>query len=178
MSRPMTIERFAEHYPELTGDTLAGAYSRWREQTKDPEANITHFLPDITSYAELTALDAATFLARWMANEDDRAFLVKRLRERDRAVPAYLLGVPDGKEYVVIGSVYEADDLAHVLYRWVFHRVGEEPSRGPVEYEALRRQPDGGWRLLADHFSFLQCRGGTSTILGEEFADLWDGELD
>ncbi len=174
MSRPMPLERFAEHYPDLVGDRLTDSFRRWQEHMAHQDANIPSSVPGITTYAELIALDAADFLARWLANDDSRAPLVQQLRARERVVPAYLLGVPDGKEYVVIGSVLEADDLAHVLYREVFAGGDEAPTRGPVEYEALRRQSDGAWRLLADHHRFLQNRGGSVTILDEEFADLWD----
>jgi hypothetical protein len=176
MSRPMTLERFAEHYPNVTGDALPDAFRNWRQRAVDPEANIARVLPGITSYEALIKLDAASFLARWMANEDDRTSLVERLRERGRAVPAYLLGTPEWKEYVILGSVLETDELAHVLYREVNPGVGGKSWRGPVEYEALRRQSDGTWRLLADHYGFLRGRGGSATILPEEFADLWDTE--
>ena len=138
------------------------------------DANVLRTLPGIASYAELIALGASTFLSRWLANADYRAGIVQQLRVQNREVPEYLLGVPPGKEYVVIGSVNEGDDVVHVLYREVYNRVGEEPNRGQVEYEALRRQSDGSWRLLADDSSFLQHRGARVTILGDEFAELWD----
>jgi hypothetical protein len=87
MMRPMTAERFAAHYPELTGEALDAAFTRWREQTAQYEEAIPRTLPGIASYDELIALDAAVFLTRRMEHDDPRAPLVQQLRARGRTVP-------------------------------------------------------------------------------------------
>jgi hypothetical protein len=172
----MTLERFAVHYPDLGSDALADELRKWQEQTKHLKQTIPLTLPGITTYEELVALDPAEFLERSLTTNDPRASLVQLLRRRERTVPDELIGVPKGLEYVVIGSVYETEELVHVLYRHVYHRADEEPNRGPVEYESLQRQSDGSWRLLIQGRPFLQPQGSSVTILDEEFADLWDAE--
>lgn len=176
MVRPMTLERFAEQFPEIEPGELTSRFARWSERTAYLTEAIPRSLAGITTYDEVAALTPHEFLVRWLENEDPRGEIMKRLRARGRSVPASLFECPAGQAFVTIGSVYERDDLVHVLYRVTQHSPDGTSMPGSVEFESLRRQDDGSWRLLMDQTSFLGPRGSTITILDDQFDDLWSSE--
>jgi hypothetical protein len=172
---PITLDAFAAHHSHLA-DGVEPAYRAFLKQYGDPDTRSARLGIGVTTHAELCALDPADYLARRLAKDDFRTDLLRRLRERGRPIPEGLFGPTPSIRHEVIGSVFEPPDLTHVLYRDVQAREDEPDLRGRVEFGTVRRQDDGTWRLLVEDIDFLSPRGGTSHIVGEELADLWDDE--
>jgi len=174
VSRPRTIEWFAERMPESSPDELKAHYERWLKAHGAAEPMNQFRGLGVSSHAELVALGPQEFLTRDMARNDDQWDLIRRLRARGRPVPPQLFRPPPGIEYEVLGGVHEPPDLVHLLYRIVFRRGQADEFRGPVVRASLRRQSDGAWRLLAEHH-FLEPYGpATVSIIDPEFVDLYD----
>lgn len=77
----------------------------------------------------------------------------------------------------MLGTVAEAPDLAHVLYRVRWRRDDAPEFSGQVAIVSTRRQPDRTWRLLALDVHLLQPRGGSVSYIPEEYSDLYEDDM-
>lgn len=151
----------ADPLPNSPGDVLLAALRARDEHDHaritalcDPESVRAHFerycdanQPRTREWFAKHSGLAQEYFTRAMARSDERWDLVRRLRKHGRAVPPELLGTPPGMEYVVLGGVHETPDLVHVLCRTVARRGQPDELRGSIVRTAVRRQPDGEWRL-------------------------------
>lgn len=171
---PRTLEELSEERPDLEGDALLRVFEAQQRHREKSMLHLDNFVPGVRSYAELLALDAGDFLLRVLERMDTRTDIIRRLRARGRFVPPELLSASPFRHHLILGSVREAPDMAHVLYREVFQRDGEPEYRGQVELMSTRRQGDGSWRVLVTDWHFLGPRGGSVEIIDEQFMDLFD----
>jgi hypothetical protein len=171
---PVTREQFGQR-SGIPADRLQEVYAAWSKSKTASQLSQLRRL-GVSTYDELVALGPQEVLTRWMIRDDRMLDLVRRLRERGRPVPAELLAAPRGMEYEVLGGVHETPSLVHLLWRYVAHGGQPEEFRGSVRRTALRRQPDGAWRLLADDDYLLDAADGFSTVMiyDEAYADLFE----
>jgi hypothetical protein len=175
--QPVTREQFGKRYG-IAADRLQEAYAAWLKGRASQSSQLRGL--GVSTYDELVALGPQEVLTRWMIRDDQALDLVRRLRERGRPVPTELLAASRGIEYVVLGGVHETPSLVHLLWRYVAHRGRPEEFRGTVRRTALRRQPDGAWRLLAEDDHFLDAADGFAmvTTYDEAYADLFTEMLE
>jgi hypothetical protein len=178
VSQPMTLERYAQRMG-VPPERAAQSYDLWLKTHGSIEQRGQFRGLDVSSHAELVALGPQEYLTRSMMAQDDALDLVRRLRKHGRPVPPELLTTPSGLEYVVLGGVHETPELVHLLYRYVFHRGRADEHRGPVTRIALRRQPDGAWRLVIEGHNFLETTWPQRvSYIDAEYADLFDEMLE
>ena len=164
--RPPTKEDLRHQLPHLTDDKLDQVLV----------VRLAHFsrysaVPRGTTYAELSALAPEDFAHWWLENNDIRCQFLRRLRLRGQPLPAwdvaavpYHFGVPER---------ISARDVR------VSYWYGPAPSRDvdpqTIEYEELRQDASGGWRLVARE-GLLQPRGSMIYELPPEFFELYGEE--
>lgn len=174
VSQPRTFEWFAKHVT-IPPEQLNESYERFVQSGGAGERMNQFRGLGVSSHAELIALGPEEYFTRSMAAEDHTWNLAQRLRKHGRVVPPELLATLPGMEYEVLGGVHETPDLVHLLFRYVMHRGKAEEHRGPVTRVAVRRQPDGTWRLLAEGSHFLDTAWPQRVmIVDEKYADLFD----
>ena len=175
LNQPRTREWFAQH-SGLAPENLDESYDRWlKKQNGSVEPMGALVGLGVSTHAGLVALGPQEYFTRSMARSDERWDLVRRLRKHGRAVPPELLGTPPGMGYVVLGGVHETPDLVHVLCRTVARRGQPDELRGSIVRTAVRRQPDGAWRLVVEDQRFLDTYWPEQvTIIDEIHAELFD----
>jgi uncharacterized glyoxalase superfamily protein PhnB len=172
--KPKTFEEFRANRLDVDEAEMRWHYDHWLERRRRHPPDFEQ-RAGVRTYEELVALEPTTFLARYLESHDERADLVRRLRARGHAVPLDLLRTPACLRYDVLGTVPEAPDLAHVLWRDVYQYPDQPVMRGTVRQESARRQADGTWRVIVDWESFRQ---NAAWILPQEWAELWGDEPD
>ena len=174
MLAPPSLDALRREHPEMSEEELGWHFAHEQEEAPRRADQIRRQVPGVRTHAELTALAPADFLERSLAAEDQRADLVGRLRARGRAVPAALLEPPPGVAYVVLGEIADGPATTYVLYRTLIEHDGRT-HRGPVNWEPLRRQSDGAWRLVLHPWRVpLAPRGGVVNFVEDpEIADLY-----
>ena len=171
--RQPTFEEFAEERPDLEGEQLVRMFEAKQSRRAESESRIADSVPGVHSLAALEALDPADHLQRILERMDHRTDLIRRMRARGRPVAPELMSESQFHRYVMLGTVPEEPDLAHVLFRDVATIDGTE-YRGQVEIMSTRRQTDGSWRVVVTDIHFLGPRGGSVSIIDPQFMDLYD----
>jgi len=174
VSQPMTVERFAKQRGMAPEDAVE-LYDRWRQNGgKLYPSHQFHGL-GVSSHAELVELGPEEYFTRSMQRSDDVWDLIQRLRKHGRVVPPELLTTPPGLEYVVLGSVHEPPDLAHLLFRYVNGRGQPDEARGSVTRVALRRQASGAWRIVVEGYHLIDTIWPSRvSYIDEKYVDLYD----
>jgi hypothetical protein len=172
---PLTVDEYLRHAPEMPR-AVAEYHVAQHERLADPGERLRRELPGIADAAALGALTPAQAFAAWLDGRSPRRQLA-RLAAEGRITPwAATLdagGLGQFFRYVPLGAVADGDRVVHVLFRdafdpeeawtgeaaeWLAGRPPDEQAlarelwgRGHPRVATCRRQPDGTWRLLADH---------------------------
>jgi hypothetical protein len=175
--RAITVEEYMRHSPDMPREVAEYSVAQIQRHA-DPERRLKEELPDVTSVAELRSLDPITVFVKWL---DARSFrrqierLVAEGRASRAAGAAAIARLAENAQYpyVALGALPDGDRVVHIVYRhevdrqkrpspdaqrWLERLPPEEQElvrdieeRGPPWIAACRRQPDGTWRLVADH---------------------------
>jgi hypothetical protein len=166
---PMTLDDYRGGDPEMPREVAEYFLSRAQQPTSI-EARLKAQFPDVESIEVLEAMSPGRFYLTYV-----EAHGVRRQVERlvaDGRLPAAALDSIRKRELVAIGSVLDGDRIALVLYRdrfdegevskeWLEDHPQEEremawrlATRGHVRIQPCYRQPDGGWKLIADFTAF------------------------
>jgi len=154
---------------------VAEQFAAWRRERNDPVHRLREEFPDVASTDELRAMAPAELFAAWLDGRSARRQILRLVAEgrAPAAVAEHLRAGPfPSQSLVALGVVHDGERFAHVLYR---HRHDAEPAavethgwaaalpdderelalelmhRGHPQVTTCRRQPDGSWRLIADH---------------------------
>jgi hypothetical protein len=170
--RPPTREELRRELPNLPDEKLDRLHA----------AKLAHFaqysaVPRGLSYAEMTAVAPAEFALRWFENSDIRCEILRRLRLRGDALPAWAAGaeLPAWADGAVPYTIGPAERLAphhvRVPYSYESKRNDEAATVPDPDFEELRQEGAGPWRLIARD-RMLQARGSTIIELPQELYDL------
>lgn len=189
---PLTVEQLMRDAPDLPR-AVAEYQVAQHERYGGHAARLRHDFPGVASVEALLALDDDALFAAYLAGRSFRGQL-RRLVEDGRAdadlVAETLAGPPPigYLDYVPVGWLPDGERVAHVVYhhgggtppgqwtgaaaRWFAERTPEEQAltrditgRGHPFVATCRRQPDGSWRLLADH-GFQHLMAGQIAAVG------------
>lgn len=183
---PITVEDLMSEMPDLPREVAEYNLTRMNRY-RDPVERLQLELSTVSSVDELQSLDPSEVLIRWLQSRMPQ-------REDEFSVrtwePSSGMGVTEIRklsqeeldndfiykpEYVVLGSVRDGEELAHVVCRHAdqHDRDDEEQSEDyttPSDEAELncviqnrvhmltalcRRQPDGAWRLIAERNLFF-----------------------
>lgn len=187
-----TIDDLLEEMPDAPRDSVERELARM-EQYRDPVKRLHLEISTVATIEELESLEPAEVLLRWLQSrmyrrndvsyftepELDDIESVEFSREpEDEFDPAETLST----EYVVLGSVRDGPDFAHVVCRHVLRHPYDDDSddyetpqderelerelsiRTWINTAACRRQSDGNWLLVAQRSLFFLANmsiGGT-----------------
>lgn len=187
---PLTVEQLLRDVPDLPRAVAEYQVAQHRRYSGHA-ARLRHDFPGVASVEALLALDDAAVFAAYVEGRSLRRQL-ERLVADGRADPSILaepITVPsDYYDFVPVGWLPDGERLAHVLFhhgngtppeqwtgesaRWFAERTPEEQAltrdltgRGHPFVATCRRQPDGTWRLLADH-GFQNLMAGQIAAVG------------
>ena len=185
-SPPVTVEDFMSEMPEMPPEVAE--YNRAQMNSyRDPAVRLSLELSSVSSLEELKSLEPSEVLIRWLTSrmprrEDEFAVRkwepsrglevteIRRLSEEE--IAGNFIYKP---EYLVLGSVRDGEDFAHVVCRHAdrgdaAHEEGADNCATPDDEAELnrafgnrtlmltalcRRQIDGTWRLIAERNLFF-----------------------
>jgi hypothetical protein len=199
--RALTVEEYLRHAPE-TPIAVAEHVVAEHQRRADPIARLRLELPGVPSADALRAMPPEVAFAHWLDGKSFRR-QVERLaaegRISQRAAALHATAGSGGYRYVPLGAVPDGARVAHVLFRnafdpdepwsgesaaWLAARPSDEQAlarelwgRGHPQSATCRLQPDGSWRLLADH-DFLRVSSVHIFDVREEEAGPDDAALD
>lgn len=171
----LTVDEYLRHYPEMPR-AVAEYHVEQHKAQSDPVRQLRRELPDAEDVAHLKRLGPEEVFALWLAGRSPRREVERMLAEQgiDPGSAASMLEqLTPSFAYEPVGAVADGERVAHVLYRMGgVHSEDDGPEAAawlaglPVEERELtrelagrqhpmvatcRRQPDGSWRLIADH---------------------------
>ena len=167
--RDPTAAEVAEQFPGLPDSQLAGILAMMRSRKEGSRAQIPRDLPGTNSVAELFALAPEEFMRRSLQGADVRSRVIRALERRGDDIPAALYARPEGVSYDIGLPESVSENEVRLPYTVRHARGGAHDDF--VEYEHLRRNAAGEWRLVAHH-GLLATRGLSSTVISEELANL------
>lgn len=171
--RTLTVEDMLRNEPDMP--RVAAEYQIAKMQKyNDPTALLRQELPGVESVEELRKLDPASAFARFLAGESPTQQLERliaqgrvpaRAVESIRATAKTFVRPPE-----LVGTLPDGENLTHIFYRsplqgdnpqWLADVPADERGyrqdlfgREVLKSVIGRRQPDGGWLLVAGR-SFL-----------------------
>jgi hypothetical protein len=171
--REITAEYYLHYWPRMPREVAEYHAAECRAQA-DPSRRLERELAGVPDVGALAAMRPEAALAAWLAGRSPRRQFERQAAEgraSPGAVARALAGLGSSYDYVPLGAVPEGEGLSHVLYR---RRVGGPPSatgapglagrpdedeplahdlagRLPPQLISCRRQPDGGWALVATY---------------------------
>jgi hypothetical protein len=171
--REITAEYYLRYWPRMPREVAEYHAAECRAQA-DPSRRLERELAGVPDVDALAAMRPEVVFAAWLAGRSPRRQFERQAAEgraSPGAVARALAGVGSSYDHVALGAVPEGEGLSHVLYR---PRVGgpTAPTRAPglagppdadeaiirdlawrvpPQIATCRRQPDGGWRLVATY---------------------------
>lgn len=165
---PMTVEDILRDAPDMPRE--AAAYHLAQVNQNSSREAMLKSEYDVSSVEELEALPVAEFLFRMIDVHSYRRQLQRLFERRGQPMPDAV--VPE-QHFHVIGWLPDGDSIGHILYRpevtrgphvsdeWLEQFPEDERAmatelavRGHHRSETCIRQPDGGWKLAAQHSIF------------------------
>jgi hypothetical protein len=174
--RQMTVEEYLAHDPEMPRAVAEYQVAQWAKPSNARD-NLAREFPGITSVEALAALSADAMFARWIAGKSIRSQFEQLVAAGqitgDVAARRAAFPFSDAYDYVVLGSLEDGEQVAHVLFRrnmaapdtwtgrsaeWFRGRSADEQAyardlsgREQPWIATCRRQADQTWRLIAGH---------------------------
>lgn len=173
----MTVEQYLKFQPDMPREVAEYQVAEMRRAAASNRV-LEDELPGVASAEALRALTPAEVYAAWLEGGSYERQLERSIRSArvPDAVLEELRSQPRPRRtYRVLGSVRDGERLAFILYREEFEydvTLRREPdpemaaylaaltpeerelANDPppfIQHAAARRQPDGSWKLLADH---------------------------
>lgn len=175
-AQQITVEEYLRHSPEMPHAVAEYHVAQGRLQL-DPATRIAERLPGVTTVGELAALVAEEVFVKWLVGRSPRWHLERFIAQGRAVLSEAELSealAMSAQRYTVLGVVADGEHVVHVIYRHVFDTsdvdfdtwLAKRPldeqelgrdlfGRGHIMATQCRRQPDGGWLLIADD-DFLQ----------------------
>lgn len=174
----MTVDDYLKHQPDAPREVAEYHVARMRELDDDGRMLRSEF-PGMDSVAQLAALDPAELFAWWLRGHSPAAHL-RRMADQgqipEALVEAITAEAAGTQQFVALGWLPDGERMGHIVVR--FRVDAAEAPDDPELFAALtaeeralgrdlstadanphiqlcRRQPDGGWLLIAD-YRFLQ----------------------
>jgi hypothetical protein len=174
--RSMTVEQYLAHDPQMPR-AVAEYYVEQGTKHSQTGSILAREFPGVASAEMLAPLSPEAVFARWVAGKSMRSQFQQLVEAGQIAgdVAAHRATLPfsHAYDYIVLGSVADGEQLAHVLYRrdvappdtwtgqpaeWFRGRSADEQAlvrdvsgREHPWVATCRRQADQSWRLIADH---------------------------
>ncbi len=167
----LTPEEYMKLQPDLPRE-VAEYQANEHARLTDPARRLRDELPGITSPEQLRSMEPAEIFAAWLEGRSPRAQIARLVEqghvtaEVGATIAAHHM---PPRRYVALGAVPDGEHLAHVVFRdasepWldIAAQMDELPQDERALSRQLRphsfarlapclRQPDGTWRLVADH---------------------------
>lgn len=185
---PVTVDDFLREMPDMPREVAEYNLAEI-ERSRDPILRLHLEISTVSSFEELTSLESDQVLLRWLQSrmplrEDDFSKrrwqpaegleVVEIRRLSDEEIDCGVISKP---EYVVLGSVRDGDEFAHVVCRHVLREYNDSEidaddhatPRDELELEralrdrkwihtaACRKQRDGSWKLIVDRSLFFMA---------------------
>jgi hypothetical protein len=160
--QPPTEQDVRDRYPHLAADERPRWLAALLKDHERKAGQIPRTLGRGITYERLLDLTPDAFLRRLLEGQDFRGSTARRLRERGIAPPPILAMPLSGFRHEVLSAVPTGPSEVCVSYRVAID--GDDPATRDLEYEDLRRAPDGQWRLVARQ-ELLQPRGSVSRMI-------------
>ena len=185
---PVSVDDFLREMPDMPREVAEYNLAEI-ERSRDPILRLHLEISTVSSFEELTSLEADQVLLRWLQSRMPRReeeFSTRRWQPADGLEVVELrrlseeeidCGAISKPEYVVLGSVRDGDEFAHVVCRHVLRGwddcevEGDDLATPQDELEleralrdrkwihtaACRKQADGSWRLVVDRGLFFMA---------------------
>lgn len=150
---PQSLEDFRHKRRELPEAVAEHMWNRYKQHLEERGSPLGHQFPGVRSVEELEQLSRVDLMARWLQDEDPREMMRRQsLRAGAEPPPGEMLGVPLNP--LILGTITETENLAHVVYR-ALHDSGEDPDNAGLAKATSLRRTQEGWRLVDRHlFSY------------------------
>lgn len=197
--RGLTVADLQAHDPELPLEVAEYQVAR-HNRIADPAHRFARDLPGIADVAALRALAPAAGCAAWLDGQslERQTEWLRSIGELSAAQVAVLTAAGSERfNLAALGWVPDGDTLAHVVYghagaaaedggddstdadpvpgAWPLsdgeRALVRERRHGRPSIATCRRQPDGGWRLVASQHEFPGVSGHAVAICDDGSAD-------
>lgn len=192
----LTVEEYLRHSPEMPRDVAEYMVAQHRKHA-DPAERLRRELPGVPAVDALSALRPEQAFAAWLDGRSIRRQVEQLAADRRitrRAADLHATAPTEHYRYIALGAVLDGERVAHVLFRdafepdqpwsadaarWLADQPADEQDlarelrgRGHPQVATCRRQPDGSWRLIADHdFLRMSSRHVSDVREGDTQAD-------